>query len=88
MRRLWFLLGIALGALMMWSWLSEDRKLATRTRRYNEKMASHRTAGRIDLAVEGMEQGIDYSDDDWWEEELSQYKDDKGDEPDGYATTA
>lgn len=75
MRRLWFLLGMGVGALLVWSWLHDDRKIAQIKRQRDEGLTDARKQMQMDLVIEGIEQGIDFTDDAWWEQELAKHED-------------
>lgn len=75
MRRLWFALGISMGALLVWSLLHKERKMAKREKERQEALMPLRNKMRMEMIIEGIEQGIDFTDEAWWEQELAQYAD-------------
>ncbi len=75
MRRLWLPLGFALGALFVYALTHEARKLFRLNREVDRKMAAFRKESRLALARQGAIDGVDYLSDEYWEQELAQYKD-------------
>ena len=76
MRRVWLLIGMVLGALIVWSFGHKARKEWKKSQR-DPREVLHEVIERdkLKLAMEGAIYGFDFSNPDWWDKELDQYKD-------------
>lgn len=62
MRRIWLSLGFALGALFVWALTAKKRHAGERWERFAKAEQQSMDAMRMDLAVEGAIDGVDYLD--------------------------
>ena len=80
-KRIWFLLGMMAGGLLVWLFTREAHEAWVKKQEMERKLAPMTNAMRIEMAMEGAIDGIDYlNDDEWWGQELAQYKDLDGDD--------
>lgn len=75
MRRLWILLGFVVGVVFVWALLHEDRRIADEQRKANRALRPLAERAKLELAMQGAVDGVDYLSDDYWQEELAQYSD-------------
>ena len=75
MRRLYIIVGVLLGALIAWSFGHEGRKLVEQERQRKEAFRRSLKRNQIEWAIKSALDGNDYLSEEWWEQELAQYKD-------------
>ncbi len=76
MRKLWLVLGMCLGALIVWALTHEDRRIAADKRAYDRSAEGFTKESTLELGTLGAVHGTDYLSEDYWRQELSQYDDD------------
>jgi hypothetical protein len=75
MRRFWLAIGVALGALIVWSLHHEARKaLAKANRDPREALRESVKYDQMEWAMRSAIDGIDYLDPDWWESEIEKWQ--------------
>ena len=75
-KKIYFLIGMAVGAVIVWAFTHEARKLLEHERRVSDDLASLAKEAQINLATAGAIDGKDYLDDEYWEQELKRWQDD------------
>ena len=74
--RIWFVFGALAGGLLVWLFTREAHEAWVKKQEMERKLAPMTNAMRMEMAMEGAIDGIDYlNDDEWWEQELAQYDD-------------
>lgn len=75
-KRIWFVLGMMAGGLLVWLFTREAHEAWVKKQEMERKLAPMTNVMRMEMAMEGAIDGIDYlNDDEWWEQELAQYDD-------------
>jgi len=75
LRKLYILLGFALGALFVWSLTHNARKTHAEKEARRKKYAPVAAHFHRELEMQSAIDGVDYTSDEYWEQELAQYKD-------------
>ena len=71
-RKLSFLLGATVGALIVWAFTHEARKVFEREKEVRRKLAPYAKASQRRLAMKSAIDGVDYMDEAHWREELKE----------------
>ncbi|MEM6283585.1 MAG: hypothetical protein AAF787_15445 [Chloroflexota bacterium] len=75
MRKVWIACGFVLGGLFVWSLTHEAREMLRKRKERNRRLAPIAAHYQRELEMQSAIDGVDYTSDEYWEQELAQYQD-------------